>query len=177
VKGGRALRHELAVALWREAGSVPAADAAERALAAASDAVRASPRFRQLLLNPKLSLERRVGLLKRAVKSEGPVDALLQIVVGRGAVSLLPGMLREYRALRVARSAETEAVVETAAPLTKAEEEQLGEILEKAAGRPVRLKIATRESLLGGMVIRLGETVVDGSVLGAFARLERSLQS
>lgn len=177
MKGSGAFSHELAVALWREAGSGASADAAEKAVAAAAEAVRASPRFRALLLNPALPLDRRTAMLLSAVKAEGPAETLLKTVVARGAVGILPGLLREFRSLRAARATEAEAVVETAQALSAADEKRLGAILEKAAGRPVRLSVKAKPSLLGGLVIRLGETVVDGSVLGAFARLERALQS
>ena len=62
-----------------------------------------------------------------------------------------------------------------AAPISAAEEGKIRETLERSLGRKVRISIRKEKELIGGMMIRVGERIVDGTVKGAFDRLERQL--
>ncbi len=63
------------------------------------------------------------------------------------------------------------AQVKTAVPLTAETEKRLEEVLSKLAGQRVFLKTSVDPTLLGGVVVRLGGRIIDGSVKGRLDRL------
>jgi F-type H+-transporting ATPase subunit delta len=65
--------------------------------------------------------------------------------------------------------------VTVGAPLADREEEEMAERLSRALGRRVVLSVHTDPSLLGGLVLRIGDRVVDGSVRGLLAALRKTL--
>lgn len=56
------------------------------------------------------------------------------------------------------------ATVTVAAPLSQAQQTRLSELLERSAGRPVRVTTVVDASLVGGIRIQIGDDVIDGSV-------------
>ena len=77
------------------------------------------------------------------------------------------------------RRAEAEAIVEadvtSAYALTDAEQRKISEALKRRLGREVRVTTRVDASLLGGIVIRAGDLVIDGSVRGRIAALATHL--
>jgi F-type H+-transporting ATPase subunit delta len=65
--------------------------------------------------------------------------------------------------------------VRTAVGLSDAQEQRLTGTLTRLYGRDMSLQVELDESLLGGMVIRVGDEVVDGSVAGKLAAARRAL--
>ncbi len=176
--GGRKLQHQLGLALWRrvaESARNGAEESAERSLAAAVRALRMDSRLRHLLLHPGLSVEERLKLLKSLVPLDSTTEDLFRALIGRRAIGLLGGVLRTYRSLRDERAEEARAIVDVAAPISSREAGDIRSALERALGRKVRIKVRTRPAVLGGFMIRVGGRIIDGTVSGAFDRLERQL--
>ena len=56
------------------------------------------------------------------------------------------------------------AEVRSAVPLTKEQQDKLAKALSKSTGKQVEVKVVVDESVLGGLVARIGDTVIDGTV-------------
>ena len=69
------------------------------------------------------------------------------------------------------------ATATTAAKLTPEEVKALTERLERSTGRRVALDVEVDPSLLGGLVVRVGDRMIDGSVRGRLERLRNQLVS
>jgi F-type H+-transporting ATPase subunit delta len=67
------------------------------------------------------------------------------------------------------------AQVASASPLTETDQSRLRESLSRVTGKSVLLDLRTDEALLGGVVVRLGSTVYDGSVRSQLAEVRRRL--
>ena len=65
------------------------------------------------------------------------------------------------------------ALVTAAVPLTEAQRERLSGILARAYGRDIRLNVELDQELIGGMTIRIGDDIIDGSVAGRLAETAR----
>ncbi|MFC7617186.1 F0F1 ATP synthase subunit delta [Actinokineospora soli] len=117
----------------------------------------------------KLALVR--GLIE--AKTDATTVALVENLVGqprgRGVVSGLEALAAEA-AKRRERSV---AHVVSAAPLTAAQQEQLSATLQRIYARPIALHLEIDETLRGGMVVRVGDEVIDGSVAGRLDALRR----
>lgn len=119
----------------------------------------------------------RVELLRGLVagKVEPITLTLVEQLVGQlRGTGIVPGL--EHLAAAVAKRRDRSvAHVRTAASLTESAQERLVSTLQRMYGRPIALHIELDPELGGGMVIRVGDEVIDGSVSGRLAALRREL--
>jgi F-type H+-transporting ATPase subunit delta len=106
-----------------------------------------------------------------------PVLNLIGLMLRRGRIHELPRLAAEFRRLDNARQGITEATAITASPLTQDEIRALTERLEQLTGGRVELEVQEDPSLLGGLVVRVGDRMIDGSVRGRLERLRNQLVS
>jgi F-type H+-transporting ATPase subunit delta len=103
------------------------------------------------------------------------VSNLLVLLLRRRRMEQLPRIGREFRRLYNQRQGITEATVVSATQLEPDEVEALRERVEQLAGGSVELELEVDESLLGGVQLRLGDRLIDGSVRGRLERLRHEL--
>ena len=106
-----------------------------------------------------------------------PVLNLIQLMLRRGRIDQLPRVAAEFRRLDDARQGITHATAVSAADLTAEEIKQLTERLEQETGGRVALDVKVDPSLLGGLIVRVGDRLMDGSVRGRLERLRNQLIS
>ena len=106
-----------------------------------------------------------------------PVLNLIGLMLRRGRIEELPRLAAEFRRLDNARQGITLATAISAAPLTQDEIRALTERLEQFTGGRVELDVQVDPSLLGGLVVRVGDRLIDGSVRGRLERLRNQLVS
>jgi F-type H+-transporting ATPase subunit delta len=107
----------------------------------------------------------------------GPVLNLLRLLVRRGRIEDLPRVAAEFRRLDNIRLGITPARAVSAAPLKPAEVRALTARLEQMTGGRIELEQEVDPSLLGGLVVRVGDRLIDGSVRGRLERLRNQLVS
>lgn len=100
---------------------------------------------------------------------------LLRILMEGRRMSLLPLIAEQFEALRAEEEKRGTARVLTAHPLTEAQEGKLRSAIEAKLGRSVDLEWDVDEALIGGTVVRIGDTVIDGSALGRLTQLAQDL--
>ena len=131
------------------------------------------------LEDPSVPLERRLGMLDKAL-GQGMVpqlNNLLKLIVRRRRVETLPALSREYRRLYNKKAGIVEAAALSAAPLDDEELAALRSRLEQMTGGKVELQTSVDASLLGGIQVRIGDLLIDGSVRGRLERLRNRLAS
>jgi F-type H+-transporting ATPase subunit delta len=137
----------------------------------------AEPRLRDLLADEGQPVDGRLGLIDGLVdgKVQPVTQQLLHQVVrlprGRGLDALVE-RLADLAAQRRGRSV---ARVTAAAPLTAEQERRLAEDLSRIYGRSMDVQVELDPDLLGGLVIRVGDEVIDGSVASRLAAARRQL--
>jgi F-type H+-transporting ATPase subunit delta len=132
-----------------------------------------------LLANPAVPLETRTDMAETILGAaiHRPVLNLIGLMIRRGTVEQLPRVAAEFRRLDNARQGITLATATSAAPLAKDEVRALTERMEKVTGGRVELDVQVDPSLLGGVVVRVGDRLIDGSVRGRLERLRNQLVS
>ncbi len=171
---GRGLQHQLALALAERVRDEEVGEV-EAALGGIRRALKASSRLRQILVHPAVGSSEKSAMLRSLADLPEPAVELLLAMSGNRALGLLGGVMREFRALRLARAVEAAVEVESAVPLAADELQRVSAAVTGALKRPVRLTVRTRKNLIGGFRMRVGERIVDGTVLGALEQLERRL--
>jgi F-type H+-transporting ATPase subunit delta len=145
----------------------------------AATAVIGDEQAMRALSNPALPIDQRsmavAGLLEGT--ASGPVQNLIQLLLRRGRIEEVGRVAAEFRRLDDRRQGITHATVTSAAPLTPDEVRALTARLEQSTGGRVALDTEVDESLLGGLVVRIGDRLIDGSVRGRLERLRNQLIS
>ncbi len=97
--------------------------------------------------------------------------AFLFLLTHKQRESVLPEVIEEYLALRDQKLGVVGADVRTAVPMSEPQTKDLGERLTRSTGKKIRLRAAVEPALKGGLVVRIGDTVVDASVRRQLERL------
>lgn len=100
----------------------------------------------------------------------------VQVLASNKRLPLLPEIQEQFEALRAEEQATLDVTVESAYPLSDAEIEKLKDALSRRFQREVSMVSSVDASLIGGAVIRAGDTVIDGSLKGRLAKLAEAIQ-
>ncbi len=164
-----------AEALFALAREQHAEGAWQDALSSARDAL-SEPTAVLYFSEPRIARERKLEAV--AMVAEGQdrlIVNFLGLLVGRQATSLLPAIVAAYGALLNESTGRVQASVATAAPLSDRQRARLTALLSAALEKSVALDVREASEIIGGMVVRVGDQVIDGSVRSRLAALRRQL--
>jgi len=127
--------------------------------------------------NPARPYSERLELLHRLLEGRVPegVLRLAALLAERTRVERLPGVAAEYRRLLDRQRGVVEARVTSAAPLTTDETDSVRAWVARTTGATVSLSATVDETLIGGLTVRVGDTLMDASVRGRLERLRIQL--
>ncbi|HEY7702329.1 MAG TPA: F0F1 ATP synthase subunit delta [Candidatus Limnocylindrales bacterium] len=133
----------------------------------------------EVLANPAISADRRAGALEAMLggRVSAPVLNLVRLLLRRGRIEQLPRVAAEFRRLDDDRQGITHATATSATALTPDEIRELTQRLEQSTGGRIALDVQVDPDLLGGLVVRVGDRLIDGSVRGRLERLRNQLIS
>lgn len=123
-------------------------------------------RLRDALTDPALPADRKRAVLADVLgERANPLTVnLLGFIVEQGRARDLPAIVDEMVALAAERRQAAVAEVRTAIPLDEEHARRLTEALELATGKRIDLKLVVDPTVVGGVVARVGDQVIDGSV-------------
>lgn len=155
-----------AQALTQEAQSTGQLDAVDADVALLAETLEGSRDLRFALTSPVVSQPKKAAVLDRLFgdKVSALTGRFVKLLVAKQRDGQIPAILDAYRQLRDERTGTVEARVRTAQPLSDAERGQLQAALEARSGKTVRMGVEVDPSLVGGLVVRLGDIVYDRSV-------------
>jgi F-type H+-transporting ATPase subunit delta len=137
----------------------------------------ASKDAEHFLDNPSLPVAERQAVVDKVLgdRVAAPVRRLVDLLVERGKVDQLPEVASAYRRLLNRQQGVVDAVATTALPLTDDETTALRRKVADMTGQEVHLTVELDESLIGGLTVRVGDTLYDASVRGRLERLRERL--
>lgn len=100
----------------------------------------------------------------------------VQVLAVNKRLPLLPEIQVQFESLRADEQSTLDVAVTSAFPLSEAELESLKTALGRRFEKEINMESDVDRSLIGGAVIRAGDTVIDGSVRGRLAKLSESVQ-
>ena len=100
----------------------------------------------------------------------------IAIVARNRRLFAVPAMIEAYLAKLAERRGEVTAEITAAQSLTEAQQGALTEQLRRVVGSRVAIDVRVDPSLLGGMVVKIGSRMVDGSIKGQLQRLQLSMK-
>lgn len=128
--------------------------------------------------SPVISREKKRAVVQQlfAKRVQPLTQRFLNLLIAKKREDIFPAIVRAYRALRDEQQGIVEARARVAHALTDAEEKKLRQALEAVTGKRIRLRTEQAPDLLGGVVIRVGDTVYDGSVRHQLTNLREKLE-
>lgn len=128
--------------------------------------VGAQPELREALTDPSLPADRKRAVIDELLGGRASKNTvgLLDFVVEQGRANDLGRIIDALLELSGERRNHVVAEVRTAVPLDVYRRAQLQEALVRATGKQVEVKVLVDESVLGGVVTRVGDQVFDGSI-------------
>lgn len=137
-----------------------------------------NPELNQMMNHPKIVREEKLSTLKTIFEGRisGEMLGFLTLIVEKDRYGSIEGILscfidkmKEHKGIGI-------AYVQTAVALTQEQKQQVEKkLLATTKYRQMEMHYAVQESLIGGMVIRIGDRVVDSSIRSKLSDLERSL--
>jgi F-type H+-transporting ATPase subunit delta len=151
-----------------------AEQAVEELEAIVSDVLDKLPQLDEALKSPRLTHEERLPILEKAFggKLSATTLTFLKVVSQHNRLDCLRAIAKAARKQLDAAHGRVEVIVETAYPLSNPVRERIIARLTQMLGRQVILSTQVNEDLLGGLMVRVGDTVYDASLAAQLKRME-----
>lgn len=128
------------------------------------------------MANPKISFSTKQDLVRRFLGDRNPYFAsFVDLLISRERASFIEQIRDSYQRLLNAERGVEIAEVTTAVPLAENDQERMAQRLSEITGKKVILKMKVDPAILGGLVARIGDRVLDGSVISKLKALRAEL--
>lgn len=133
--------------------------------------------LRMALANQALPVDRKLAVIDELMGGRAlPVStAVVSFIVGIGRANELPEIVDRFVELAAETRSHEVAEVRSAVPLTDEQTARLAAALSRATGKQVEVKVVVDESVLGGIVARVGDTVIDGTIRHRLEQLKDTI--
>lgn len=103
-------------------------------------------------------------------------EGLLQLLEKRGQISALPDVISQLNDYQAKQSKNNVAIIRTAVELRESEREIIKKQLSEMFGRHLQIEEHVDESIIGGMYIQVGDTVIDYTVSAQMKQITEQLE-
>ena len=171
------LAHKYAAAIFEIAQEEKKLDAYGRELEKVKRELFSVSGVREYFADPRIEPEAKKKLVQKAFKGElsAVVYNFLMLLVDKRRIALLDVIEDEFRSMAYKAQGIVIADVTTAMGIGDGQQKELRMKLAEVTGRKVRLRLHEDKSLIGGIVVKIGDRRIDGSVKGRLAALTRDL--
>jgi F-type H+-transporting ATPase subunit delta len=133
--------------------------------------------LRMALTDPALPTDRRMAVVEELMggKALNVSAALASFVVGIGRAAEMPAIVDRFVELAAGERDHEVAEVRSAVPLDQSQRDRLATALSEATGKRIEVKVIVDEQVLGGLVARIGDTVIDGTIRHRLEQLKETI--
>jgi len=144
-----------------------------------SGALTDSPDFNALIFSPVYSREQQsaaVGAIAKKMKLSPTMTNTLALLASKRRLFVLPQLIAGLRAAIAEDKGEATAEVISAKALTKAQADKLAKSLKAKLGKTVTIEATVDETLIGGLVVKVGSKMIDTSVRSRLNSLQNAMK-
>jgi F-type H+-transporting ATPase subunit delta len=151
----------------------------EDEILAVAQALEGSAELRSALTDPQLPVDRKQAIIDEVIagRASSLTVGIVQLIVAQGHASELPAIAKAFVETAAASRQRALAEVRSAVPLDDETVERLAAALSSATGRDVEVKVIVDPSVIGGVIARVGDTVIDGSIARRVDSLRQAVKS
>ncbi len=156
-----------ALALFELARDGKALDSVAESLATLKAALAESADLKALTQSPLIGREdaaKAVAAVAKLLKLDKLTAHTLGVLAENRRLAQIPNIIRAYETLLSAHKGETRAEVTSAFPLTKTQVTALSRQLKARTGRDTALDLAVDPAIMGGLIVKMGSQMIDGSL-------------
>ncbi|MDR4890211.1 F0F1 ATP synthase subunit delta [Fredinandcohnia sp. QZ13] len=166
-----------AVALFQLASEQHALDQYEEEIRTVKQVFSNSGDFQSVLKNPKLTADKKKAIVTQSFQGFSQMTLnTLYLLIDRHREDIIADVAEEFIALANDKRGIADATVYSVRPLTDSEEAGISSVFARKVGKSsLRIQNIVDPSLIGGVKLRIGNRIFDGSVKGKLDRLERQL--
>jgi len=166
-----------AVAAWRHAQAQDKTDLWADMLALMADIVR-DETMAMIVRDPRIDAERLSQLMLEICggRINEAAGNFVRLLIENGKLSLMPEISSLYVALKSEAGGAVDGTLLAAYPVNARFEQAIAAAMQKRLQREVRFTIDEDKSLLGGVIIRVGDMVIDASVRGQIETMANELR-
>lgn len=138
-----------------------------------------NPQLKEVFANPTIAYDQKRTVLEELIsrsRVRETTASFLRVLLKNQRLSHLPEVSARFGQVLDERAGVVAAKVTTARPIPEELKQALHDTLASVTGQTVRLSFDTDETIIGGVVARIGSTIFDGSVQGHLERLAASLE-
>ena len=168
-----------ATALFEIAKESKSLDKVEADILALEAALAESPELRHMLSSPVFTREdqgRAITAIAAKMGLGQAVTNTLGLMAKNRRLFVVPGLIAQLKALIAADRGEVTAEVTAARPLSEAQAAALADTLKASVGKDVKVEVTVDESLIGGLVVKVGSRMIDTSVRSKLANLQNIMK-
>ena len=149
----------------------------EGSLLSLKEVYRTNDAFRRALHEPRIPRSKRMSLLRKPFEGKlgKPFEEFLDLLVDKHRVDLIPDIADAFDRLADASRGVVRVQVRSWKPLDSKMQATLQAKLVEITKRKVEMDVQTDPSLKGGMLVKIGDTVIDGSVASRLKELRERL--
>ncbi|RME18090.1 MAG: F0F1 ATP synthase subunit delta [Alphaproteobacteria bacterium] len=154
-------------------------DALEKDLDTLETALAESAEFAAMIRSPIYSREEMaaaVTALAKKMSLSAPMTGALGVMAEKRRLFVLPRFIEALRAEIAEAKGEVTAEVVAAKAMTKAQQDKLAKALKASVGKNVKINLAVDESLIGGLVVKVGSRMIDSSIRARLNALQNSMK-
>jgi F-type H+-transporting ATPase subunit delta len=143
-----------------------------------ADVVNSSRELRNVLQNPAVSRDQKLKLLDSIIQHIGASKMLrnfLAVLIDHRRIGNIGDLLEQFKRELDRRMGIADAKVSSVRELSSAEKKSLEQQLATITGKTVRATYSRDPALLGGVLVRVGSTIYDGSVHGRLQHIRQEL--
>ena len=135
--------------------------------------------FRALISSPIYTRDEQgaaVAGIAKKMKLSPMVTNALGLMATKRRLFVLPQLAEGLRNLIAAENGEVTAEVTAAKAMTKAQQDKLAKTLKATVGKSVKINMAVDESLIGGLIVKVGSKMIDTSIRSKLANLQNAMK-
>lgn len=130
-----------------------------------------------LLSNPKVTEQQLLDIISEIASSQisGQTMNFVKVLVAAGRLQYIPQIVELFESMRASAQGKVDVEVISAYELDESQKNQIAQSISQRLGKEVNITATVDESLIGGAVIRAGDSVIDASLSGRLQELGNAL--
>ena len=134
------------------------------------------PKLRQTLESPRVAFEGKAKLLDKALGGKASKEFLnfIKVLCRKNRFDCLTSVHQAAQEIHNEMTGKVDATLVTAQEVGDDVKQRVSSQLKQMLGREINLSVEIDESIIGGLVIRVGDTVFDGSLANQLGQVRRS---
>ncbi len=143
------------------------------------DALSDSEDFRDLINSPVYTRDEQgaaISAIAKKMKLSDTMSSTLSLMASKRRLFVLPALVKALREAIAEDKGEVTAEVTSAKALTKAQSDKLAKSLKSSTGKTVTLQTTVDESLIGGLIVKVGSKMIDTSIRSKLNSLQNAMK-